>query len=136
MFFKWRGYYLWEGRPKRYTHADIQPDDILILATDGVLDNLFVKDLVRLVETRGLTNLQTPKQVQNMAKKIAEDSFRLSNEADYRSPFTVAAEGVDDKPEMWRTTDPKHRPNRDGRCLGGKRDDITVVVARLDIKNP
>jgi serine/threonine protein phosphatase PrpC len=58
MFFKWRAYYLWNGNPVAYCH-DVQNNDIVIVASDGVLDNMYTKDLVQLLKKKTLRNLQT-----------------------------------------------------------------------------
>ena len=57
MYFKWRGYYLWNGRPVDFCHPDIKDGDIVVLASDGVLDNLYTKDLIRIISGHRTENL-------------------------------------------------------------------------------
>ncbi|PJF17964.1 hypothetical protein PSACC_02271 [Paramicrosporidium saccamoebae] len=81
----------------------VETGDILILATDGLWDNLFEEDVTRLVAMGG--------EPMEMAKRLALEARRMSEKDDYQSPFSVEAT--------------RNGLNR----LGGKEDDITVVVA-------
>jgi len=95
-------------------HADtyttrVEPGDLIILMTDGVLDNIPVQAIVD--ELRGLPDAD-PETISTM---IVDAARERSMRKDFDSPFSIAA-----------------------RCAGldfprqGKEDDITVVVGRVE----
>ena len=91
--------------------------DLILLASDGVLDNLWSYDLVSLV-SESVTPLESrlygiaPSDPEELAKSIALAAFEKSCiESGYKSPFGV---------ECRKRTGAVH--------MGGKMDDITVVV--------
>jgi len=81
------------------------PDDVVILCTDGVTDNLFDEQILEAVTVGG-----TPSE---MASRIADMAFAKSNSTSANTPFEKAA----------RTAG--------HQFSGGKKDDITVIVARV-----
>lgn len=107
--------------------ADIQPGDVIVLVTDGVLDNLFEQEIVDMTlamlgpivdgsanekvihPSRSQAALQ--ERIQSAATTLAWHSWARSKEAHWRSPFAESA-------------------LRHGYFFtGGKQDDITVVIA-------
>lgn len=92
----------------------VESGDIVILMTDGVIDNVFDDELEELVSTsvtihsRKHSASEVPRLV---AQDIAFKARELSENSLRESPFTVEAR--------------KHGLNQ----LGGKEDDITVVAA-------
>ncbi|KAG9153002.1 hypothetical protein Leryth_024742 [Lithospermum erythrorhizon] len=88
----------------------VEIGDVVVVATDGLFDNVFLEDLEKLVNY-GKRNNDTP---DNLAKTITEYAHIKSLDTYYRSPFTVEAEKVGKK------------------SMGGKKDDITVVVAYIE----
>ena len=98
----------------------VETGDIVLLMTDGVLDNIFDDELEELVSSsitiRSRKN--NPNDVPNLvAQDIAFKARELSENSRRESPFTVEAR--------------KHGLT----YLGGKEDDITVVAAIIYPKN-
>lgn len=87
--------------------VDLKSGDIIVVGTDGLFDNVFPEDVEATVE-RCLEEGMLPSMV---ARELAKVARRNSLKKDLVSPFEVAAyeAGVE--------------------YSGGKRDDITVVVA-------
>jgi protein phosphatase PTC7 len=102
-----------------------QEEDIIVAATDGVLDNLFDKDIVEVVkaELKKIKDwdneqpmLSGSSPIQRIAVEIASAALRYAySERD--SPFVVNAV--------------KSGIPREQIGSGGKVDDITVVVGRV-----
>eukprot|EP00899_Mesostigma_viride_P025492 jgi/Mesvir1/6127/Mv00831-RA.1 len=86
---------------------ELQQGDVIVLATDGVLDNLFDEDVVKLL-------LETRRQkgsAQIAAQLIAVAAQAKARDKTYDSPFAINA-------------------RKAGRLyVGGKMDDITALVA-------
>lgn len=82
--------------------------DLICLATDGLWDNLDERDLLKLLKKK----FQNSDDLQLAANNIVENTVKLSLDTGYLSPFAIAAK--------------EHE--RD--FLGGKPDDITVLLAR------
>lgn len=90
---------------------DVLKGDIVLLATDGLFDNMYDKDIL------GLINEFLDKKDFNgneISKALAEKSFDLSMDTKYVSPF-----------ELYSKTFGKN-------FTGGKSDDITIVVGKLE----
>ncbi|KAK0068898.1 Protein phosphatase PTC7 [Biomphalaria glabrata] len=89
----------------------VQDGDILMLATDGLFDNLSEDMIVRTLES--LHSTKEEEKIQSAACSIAEHAYKLSLDPDYMSPFALSAcdIGID--------------------LRGGKPDDITCIVARV-----
>ncbi|PIN14576.1 Serine/threonine protein phosphatase [Handroanthus impetiginosus] len=83
--------------------------DVIIVATDGLFDNVFKEDIVTMVEFC-LKEKYSPPEV--IAYALALAAREKSLQKDTTSPFGVAA-----------------REAGVGRHSGGKYDDVTVVVA-------
>jgi len=88
-----------------YTHS-VQPGDLVLLATDGVLDNLFDDEIAELLSAGGTA--------QQLSARVAKYARQLSFDHQRRSPFTVEAErmGI-------------------SNMLGGKVDDVTVLLLKV-----
>lgn len=89
----------------------VEEGDIILVGTDGLFDNLSEEMILHHV-----SKLKDHKaeSVQNVANVLVHDAKQLSLNPDYLSPFATnaAAYGYDD-------------------VLGGKPDDITVLLARV-----
>ena len=96
----------------------VEHNDIIVLATDGVTDNVFDKQIIdeciypHLKRTRDLT------RPEDSALCISSMAEVLSYSAKHESPYTVSAV--------------EHGKKRENN-LGGKEDDITVVVAQVKL---
>lgn len=83
---------------------DLQVNDIVIVGTDGVFDNLFDADIIDIVQKSKIGEVRT------IADKIAQLAYEKSLDTKYNSPFSIGAK-------------------KSGyRFVGGKSDDITVAV--------
>jgi len=93
------------GQKYKFT---LQDGDIVVLGTDGVFDNLFDNKIANIVKEN-----HTGK-AQEIARKIAEQAFLISNDGRVFTPFVENAkkQGV--------------------YYEGGKPDDITVLVAKYN----
>ena len=99
----------------------VQDYDIVIVATDGLWDNLFDKDIEECItENMPLAkSLQFPEvreitDLQKLSTCLATKAQYLSYKDNYASPFAQEAK--------------KHRINYPAR---GKTDDITVIAAQI-----
>jgi protein phosphatase PTC7 len=95
--------------------VEVQEKDIIIAATDGVLDNLFDRDMIQIVQDAGLDQIQSNEEIQSKASvaalKIGELSHRYGEDNQRDGPFAA------------------HAKKFGYRYSGGKPDDIAVVVA-------
>jgi hypothetical protein len=68
----------------------VQPGDAIILATDGLLDNCYVEEIVRLAPS-------CPTTVDAAAAALAELASKHANDPEFESPYTeeAAQEGFD-----------------------------------------
>jgi protein phosphatase PTC7 len=84
------------------------------MGTDGLWDNLFDNDIISLLETKlnGRQSLNV-KQLQELSESLSTFAEIKSYDAKYESPFTIEARNAK-----------KEKP-------GGKKDDITVIVAQI-----
>uniref|UniRef100_A0A7S0MYG8 Protein phosphatase n=1 Tax=Cryptomonas curvata TaxID=233186 RepID=A0A7S0MYG8_9CRYP len=85
---------------------ELAEDDVLVLATDGVWDNMYEEDMTRIVQ-------DLAGRPSSIARSLAEMSHAHGRDPYYASPFSTnaAARGL--------------------RYMGGKLDDVTVVVSRV-----
>ena len=88
----------------------MEHNDIFIVATDGLWDNLYTLKILDLMRpfVRRSDNLDDPELI---AEIIANEAERFSNEPGYLSPFAKEAQ----------------RQYQD--YVGGKVDDISVMIA-------
>jgi Stage II sporulation protein E (SpoIIE) len=106
----------------------VQPGDVLILATDGVLDNVWPRDMINLAP-------RTPEEVDGAATALASLAARHGLDPEYESPYSVEAsqEGIDIP--IWEKIS-KFSFNKGklelGKLVGGKLDDVTVVIGFVE----
>jgi len=89
--------------------VDVQPGDVLVAATDGLFDNVFPDEAAAIVgmsKEKG----QSPKEAADLLAKFARTR---AADPKHLSPFAYGAQQLG------------------YRYLGGKMDDITVVVAYI-----
>ncbi|XP_067952009.1 protein phosphatase PTC7 homolog [Watersipora subatra] len=91
--------------------VDVTEGDIILVATDGLFDNMTDSMILRHLQIVKHKQLDT---IQSAANKIASEARKLSNDPEYESPFckNAAKEGIAFK--------------------GGKPDDITVLIATVN----
>lgn len=79
---------------------NLKDGDVIVLATDGLLDNVFPREIPRIIAS------QDSSDPSGMARALVQHAHTLSESSTHMSPFAV----------------------RSKRYRGGKPDDITVVV--------
>ena len=67
----------------------VREGDLLILATDGVFDNLFQEEIVSIVRLFSKTNPQTRESAKNLSRLIAEAAYKRSKLSNVKTPFNV-----------------------------------------------
>lgn len=88
--------------------VDIQPNDLVIVGSDGLWDNLYDADIYEIIESCNST------EVTSIAQAIAKHAEMVAGDKDIISPFSKSA-----------------RSNGYPFASGGKLDDITVLVGRI-----
>lgn len=88
----------------------MQSGDIIIAGSDGLFDNLYPKDLALVVEQE----MKLRRKPSEVAMYLAHVAQQLAGKTEYMSPFAQTAF------------------NAGFNYLGGKMDDITVVVAVVE----
>jgi protein phosphatase PTC7 len=92
---------------------EVEAGDVVVLGTDGLLDNLFAHEIEDILEKQ--ISCETPHMhPQQIAVAIGVAAEANSRNDLYKSPFSMAA-GL-----------------AGFECVGGKYDDITVIVARIE----
>lgn len=88
---------------------ELNEGDLIVLATDGLWDNLSEAQL--LVELANIKNKTLLADLEKAAYNLANKAFELAFDPDYQSPFSIAAKksGIN--------------------INGGKPDDVTVLLA-------
>ncbi|XP_019184557.1 PREDICTED: probable protein phosphatase 2C 55 [Ipomoea nil] len=88
----------------------VKPGDIIVMATDGLFDNVHESELEDLVNRSG-----SDKKLMKLARKIARYALKNSLNGNIDTPFSASTRiaGIDE------------------HAIGGKYDDITVVVAYI-----
>jgi len=90
----------------------VQEGDIILLGTDGLFDNMkdeqILRHLARLVD-------HSVEAIQRVADSIAKEAHKLGFTANYVSPFST------------------HAAANGFNFIGGKPDDVTVLIARVTI---
>lgn len=87
----------------------IEENDIVVLATDGLFDNVFVNEITDLINA----NKDSDAKLFGMSQKLAELAIARGKDNKFLSPFSIKAEQY----------------NR--RFRGGKLDDTAVIVAKI-----
>lgn len=90
---------------------EIHKNDLVILGSDGLFDNLFSNQIVDLVNKYMAKNEFSS---QGLAKYLSEETYKVSLDPDVISPFADGAR----KAKMY--------------FKGGKSDDITIVVGKVN----
>lgn len=85
---------------------DVQPEDIVIVATDGIFDNLFDNDILQIVAKN--------KHQSNLAEILTREAQSVSLSSNVITPFSERL--ADELDNIWD---------------GGKLDDITCIVTHI-----
>ena len=95
---------------------EVSHNDILVVGTDGLFDNMFDEKIKQLIEPhlndRRDDLMEDPTAVANV---IADEAEKLSHIPNYLSPFAKSAKEYSYE------------------YMGGKQDDITVAVAQIKL---
>ena len=102
-----------QGDDKKH---EIRHNDIVILGSDGLWDNVFDENVIEIVEPF-LKDYDQIKDLDLVADLITKKAFELSKQENYMSPFAKGAQS--------------HRYH----FIGGKMDDITVVIGQVVLKD-
>lgn len=89
----------------------LREGDIIIAATDGLFDNLYDQDIIKLLESLHENFLPDTGFCKLLARKLAEKAIEKGWDQNYKSPFA------------------KHAGRSGKRFIGGKLDDTTVIVS-------
>lgn len=95
---------------------EVQDNDVLILASDGMYDNLYDEDVVYCVEPKP-DSIHLPFDHKRIGECLANMALKLGEMQNYQSPFAKNAQAVG-----------RNYPNQ------GKADDIAVIVATVHKK--
>ncbi|XP_017041698.1 protein phosphatase PTC7 homolog fig [Drosophila ficusphila] len=95
------------------TRYSLQPGDLVLLATDGLFDNLPESMLLKILN--GLKE-RGEQDLQKGANQVVEKARELSLNANFQSPFAIKAR--------------EHNVLYSG---GGKPDDITLILASVEV---
>ena len=101
----------------------VRPGDALVMGSDGLWDNVPHAEVAETVEAC----VRDEKDAQETAEAIASLAFEHSVDEAYDSPFTAEARRNGYDVEWWERAKGK-------TLVGGKMDDIAVVVAFMDVK--
>ena len=93
------------------SQLSVAAGDLVVLATDGLLDNMFDSDIEAIIAKGG--KKKGAKVEEYLAWKLAEEAYHKSRDKYFASPFAISS----------AIAGKKHQ--------GGKVDDITVVVAKI-----
>ncbi len=96
----------------------VDDKDVIILASDGIFDNIFDEDILKCLSYRNWDRGSIEdSDAEQAAICLAEKASLLSKDQEYDSPFAQHAKKYN-----------KNEP-------GGKVDDITVIVAQVKFIN-
>jgi protein phosphatase PTC7 len=88
----------------------VQVGDIILLCTDGIYDNVTDDQLISMAEEYWLKNYA----VDEISQAIANRAFEISQDKMIDTPFSIMAR---EENILWR---------------GGRPDDITIIVAKVE----
>lgn len=67
----------------------VREGDLLILATDGVFDNLFQEEILAIVRNFSQSNLKTKQSALTLSRMIAEAAHIKSKRTNIKTPFNI-----------------------------------------------
>lgn len=105
----------------------LQSGDVIVLATDGLWDNVAVDSLLDIVNS-GVDD------VQGVATRLGELAAEKAQDEEYESPYALEARQAGIELSFWdKLSNAKMTSNgfEIGQVTGGKLDDITILVAKV-----
>ena len=88
----------------------ILPYDLVVLATDGLWDNLSPENIIKVIKKTAIADKLQISNLQQVSDEISKITETVSLDRSYASPFSIKSKGL---------------------FRGGKHDDITVIVAQV-----
>jgi serine/threonine protein phosphatase PrpC len=67
----------------------VREGDLLLLATDGVYDNLFEEEILGIVSKLTRNGEKTAASAHNLSQVIAETAFTRSKKVHVKTPFSI-----------------------------------------------
>ncbi|CAI2385446.1 unnamed protein product [Moneuplotes crassus] len=136
------GYYSDKPKDSKNYTCRLQKGDIVILATDGLFDNLYSKDIIRIVnkfllrqkqtiytsngchaaDLNNIVELLDSTDAYNLARTLSLKAWKNSLSSSYISPFGSKMNS------LLKTTSTKLIPELE-EWRGGKKDDVSVIVS-------
>eukprot|EP00887_Chlorella_sp_A99_P007762 scaffold20.g7762.t1 len=121
------------GARARAQRLALPPGDLVVMGSDGLLDNVFMDQIAEIVAAAQAGRGGEP---QATAAALGTLASRQANDTTWESPYTQEAltEGIDIP--FWEklcTATFKDGKLELGKLRGGKLDDITVLVARVEV---
>lgn len=92
----------------------LAPGDLVLLATDGLFDNLPESMLTQMLKK--MHGVRDESKLHDAATQVVEKARELSMNASFQSPFAIKA-----------------RANNISYSGGGKPDDITLILASVEV---
>jgi protein phosphatase PTC7 len=94
----------------------LEPGDVVVIGSDGLFDNVFVEEMVRIVEKGLAGKPSTVAAMKSAASALLEEAHRNGLNDTFLSPFAREAIAARKAPSNYR---------------GGKPDDISIIVAQV-----
>lgn len=107
----------------------LQGGDVIVLATDGLWDNVSPQDIIQIVESHGTTD-----DLNSLAQALGSMAFDNSQNAEFESPYALEARKAGLELSIWDKLSAAKFTEQGfklGEITGGKMDDITVLVASV-----
>jgi len=109
-------------------HVPVEPGDVIIAGSDGLWDNAYEHEILKLMP-------QSADEVQKAARAIGKLARKHAADPNFPSPYTeeAKAQGLD-WPWWMKLMNTKFQDGqlKLGELVGGKMDDITVLVAMVE----
>ncbi|CCH58119.1 hypothetical protein TBLA_0A03190 [Henningerozyma blattae CBS 6284] len=93
----------------------LKPNDIVILATDGVTDNIATGDIELYLKDNYDNKQLNNKELQDLTSKLVQNIVKISKDENFPSVFAQEYTNYTGVP-----------------CKGGKQDDITMILIRVN----
>jgi protein phosphatase PTC7 len=122
---------------------EVKPYDIIVLATDGLWDNLSNENIIKIIHSYFSKIAEVQKELINKENKDSEEnnlSEVLSSKNKFIIPNVNALSEYITKTAEHMSLDKNYKSpfseRSKGLYIGGKHDDITIIVAQMMEKTP